>query len=126
MQPSDIESVPHRFSWKRRTLSALAVAGAVALYCGCGLPETPHAVGAVADDSCLQCHRHGDYDAGVLDHPDRSHCVSCHQVSDFRPIPHSLALSNCLSCHELAGGRAPVTSHPERPECARCHASAVD
>ncbi len=102
------------------TITAAAV---VILFCGCGIPETPHVVGALADDACLQCHRDGEYEAASIDHPDRRHCVSCHEVRDLRLVPHSLDDSDCLSCHEQGMFGAPVTPHPERPDCVRCHAS---
>jgi hypothetical protein len=92
---------------------------------GCGLPDTPHAVGALADDSCLQCHQDGDYGATSIDHPNRRHCVSCHDVLDWRPVPHSLDMDDCVSCHERGEAGAPTTSHPNRPDCARCHASSM-
>jgi hypothetical protein len=92
---------------------------------GCGMPDTPHAVGALADESCLQCHRDGDYGAMSIDHPERRHCVSCHEVLDWRPVPHSLEMADCVSCHELGAGGALTTTHPDRPDCARCHASAM-
>jgi hypothetical protein len=92
---------------------------------GCGMPDTPHAVGALADESCLQCHRDGDYGAMSIDHPERRHCVSCHEVLDWRPVPHSLEMTDCVSCHEQGAGGALTTTHPDRPDCARCHASAM-
>ena len=90
---------------------------------GCGLPETPHAVGALGDETCLQCHRDGDHGATSIDHPGRRHCVSCHEVRDWRPVPHSLEPGDCVSCHGEGLAGAPKTSHPDRVDCVRCHAS---
>jgi hypothetical protein len=106
------------------TKAALAIIAAIAgLFCGCGMQDTPHAVGALSDDSCLQCHQDGEYGARAIDHPDRRHCVSCHEVGDLRLVPHDLSMSDCLSCHEQGTAGAPATSHPDRLDCVRCHAS---
>jgi len=110
--------------WPRSSLATVAAAAIIGLCSGCGISATPHAVGALADDACLQCHRGGEYGAASIDHADRRHCVSCHEVRDLRLVPHSLALSDCLSCHEQGASGAPATSHPDRVDCARCHASA--
>ena len=107
----------------RGSLARTPAVALIGLCCGCGVPETPHAVGALADDSCLQCHREGAYGAPAIDHASRRHCVSCHAARDFRPVPHSLTWSDCLSCHEQGTSGAPATSHPDRPDCVRCHAS---
>lgn len=101
----------------------LVVLPALAALGGCAIAETPHAVGAVSDGSCNECHREGAYGAKAIDHPERRHCVSCHEVSDYRPVPHSLEMSNCVACHTTSAGAGPATSHPDRPHCARCHAS---
>lgn len=108
----------------RGTLARAVIAIGVVTCVGCGLQET-HPVGALGDDSCLACHRDGEYGASSIDHPDRRHCVSCHEVSDWRPVPHSLELTDCLSCHEQGMAGAPETDHPDRPDCARCHASSL-
>jgi len=110
-------------SGRLRVALAIIAAAVAGMFCGCGIAETPHDVGALSDDSCLQCHQDGEYGARSIDHPDRRHCVSCHQVGDLRLVPHSLSMSDCLSCHEAGTAGAPATSHPDRPECVRCHAS---
>lgn len=101
------------------------MATAVIASLGCGSLETTHAVGALGDDSCLQCHRDGDHGAPSIDHPDRRHCVSCHEVLDWRPVPHSLETDDCLFCHEQGVAGGPPTSHPDRADCMRCHASSI-
>ena len=104
--------VSGRVSSIRVSLATTTAVAFVGLCCDCGVPKTPHAVGALSDDSCLQCHRDGAYGAASIDHADRRHCVSCHEARDFRPVPHSLTLSDCLSCHERGTSGAPATSHP--------------
>ncbi len=104
-------------------LSSVTAAAALIGLCGCGMPATGHAVGALADDSCLQCHRDGEYGAASIDHADRRDCVSCHEVLDFQPVPHRLDWSDCLACHGRSGSTVTVTSHPDRSDCVRCHAS---
>lgn len=122
---SDVMARPKELTDKQiRLLAAMpAIAGLICLLVGCGIADTPHTVGAVSDDSCNECHREGEYGAKAIDHPDREHCVSCHQVIDYRPAPHSFELSNCVDCHAEGAADAPKTSHPDRPNCERCHAS---
>jgi hypothetical protein len=117
---------PLRQHLVRRNLpsKALRVVASAWILCGCGSPDTPHAVGAVSDASCNQCHGDGDYGAPAVDHSDRRHCISCHQVSEYRPVPHTLEMPDCLGCHEQGAGSAPVMTHPDYGAgCRRCHAS---
>jgi hypothetical protein len=107
----------------RRILAALSGAAGLLFLSACDIPETPHAVGAVSDGSCNECHQDGNYGAKAIDHPNRRHCVSCHEVSEYRPVPHSLEMSDCVGCHAQGAAGAPKTSHPDRPNCGRCHAS---
>jgi hypothetical protein len=102
-----------------------AIATAVIASLGCGSLETTHTVGALGDYSCLQCHRNGDYGAPSIDHSDRRHCVSCHEVFDWRPVPHSLDTADCLFCHERAGAGGTATYHLDRDDCTRCHARSM-
>ena len=105
-----------------RFLVVLFAASAL-LLSACEIPETPHAVGAISDNSCNECHRDGNYGAKAIDHPDRRHCVSCHDVSEYRPVPHSLETTKCIGCHAQGGGSIPKSSHADRSDCGRCHAS---
>jgi hypothetical protein len=100
------------------------VALGVLLLSACEIPQTPHTVGSVTDDCCLQCHRNGDYEAPRVSHPDWSHCVSCHEAPDYRPVPHTMDVPDCLTCHGPGVDVAPNVSHPGRPDCASCHNSA--
>jgi hypothetical protein len=108
---------------RNRLMPAWAAVGVMSLS-ACEIPPTPHAVGSVTDDSCLECHRNGDYEAPRVSHPDWSHCVSCHGAPDYRPVPHAMDVPDCLTCHAEGIGAAPAVSHPGRPDCASCHKNA--
>ena len=122
---------------KRAAVGVLIIIAMVGSTIACGFPDTPHPVISAEDDSCLACHEEGVGNAVAIDHPERTHCVSCHEVQDYAPprwrnpgsieTPHGIADEtddSCLACHAEGVAGASVTPHPDQSGCLSCHVPA--